>query len=216
MKKGVKIILIISIIVVTLSSVGFFYIFTQGFAWFGNQGRYDSSVLNDLGVIYESQSDIYGWNEGFSTTENCPWGFIHEGLDYFFNNNSVVLAAAPGKVKQISYRDNGANVENRYWVRVDILFNRTVEISYNFESWTNLSADWENQQSMIEVEVGDWVEQGQEIGRFLYVADGAHIHFDVKEGKDKFCPQKYLSTDSYNDLLILVHSYHPTWDLCYL
>jgi len=216
MKKGVKITLIILFVIIILSSAGFFYIFTQGFAWFGSQGRYDSSVLNDMGVIYESQSDINGWAEGFSNTDNCPWGFVHEGLDYFYNNNSAVLAAAPGKIIDIQYRDNGDYVENRYWVRIDTLFNRTVEVSYNFESWTNKTADWENQQRMISVQKGDWVEKGQEIGRFLKIGDGAHIHFGVKERKNTYCPQKYLSTTAYNELLSLVHFYHPIWDLCYV
>jgi murein DD-endopeptidase MepM/ murein hydrolase activator NlpD len=68
---------------------------------------------------------------------------------------------------------------------------------------------------MIAVQVGDWVEQGHEFSRFLTVGGGAHIHFDVYEDNDKFCPQKYLSTDAYNELLSLVHFYHFDWDLCY-
>jgi hypothetical protein len=166
-------------------------------------------------VIYESPSNIVAWNEGWSNTDQCPWGFVHEGLDYFFTNNSAVLAATPGIVTEVLYRDNGAAFDNRYWVTIWMQFNQTMFIGYNFESWTNKTSDWENQQSMIAVEVGDWIEQGQEIGRFLAVGGGAHIHFDVIENNEKYCPQKYLSIDAYNELLSLVHSYHPTWDLCY-
>ena len=150
-----------------------------------------------------------------SNTDQCPWGFVHEGLDYFMINNSAVLAATPGIVTEVLYRDNGDAFDNRYWVTIWIQFNQTMFIGYNFESWTNETIDWENQQSMIAVQEGNWVEQGQEIGRFLAVGGGAHIHFDVIEGNDQFCPQKYLSTNSYNELVSLVHSFHPTWDLCY-
>ncbi|TFG21088.1 MAG: M23 family metallopeptidase [Promethearchaeota archaeon] len=225
MKKGAKIALV-TILILVVPSVGLLgykiihdLLSDDENGWFNppfdNEGRYDDSVLNNMTVIYESQSDIVAWNEGFSASDVCPWGFKHEGLDYFFVNDSVVLAAAPGKVVDIEYRDNGLTYDNRYWVTVHIQFNETVEFSYNFESWTNKTSDWENQQSMISVMTGEWVEQGQEIGRFLAVGGGAHIHFDVIEDNQKFCPQKYLSTTSYNELLSLVHSYHPTWDLCY-
>jgi len=215
MKKGAKIALTITLIIIipALGILG--YLFFTEIAWYGTGGRYDDSALTDMGVIYETQADINSWNEGYSASDVCPWGFVHEGLDYFYNNNSAVLAAAPGKVHEIKYRDNGEEVDNRFWVSITIRFNRTVDVYYNFESWTNQSSDWENQKSMIAVVEGDWVEKGQEFARFLTVGNGAHIHFDVKEGKTKPCPMKYLSTVAYNELLSLVHSYHPTWDLCY-
>jgi murein DD-endopeptidase MepM/ murein hydrolase activator NlpD len=215
MKKCAKIALII-ILVIMIPAVGIFgYLFFTKIAWYGTGGRYDDSILNDMGVIYETQADIYAWNEGYSTSDDCPWGFKHEGLDYFFNNNSAVISASPGKISSIQYRDNDEGVENRFWVTVEIRFNRTVILTYNFESWTNQSSDWENQQSMLAVEEGDWIEKGQEIGRFLHVGDGAHIHFDVREGRIKPCPRKYLSQDAYIELLSLVQSYNPTWELCY-
>ena len=33
---------------------------------FDNEGRYDSSILNNMGVIYENRSDIMAWNNGYS------------------------------------------------------------------------------------------------------------------------------------------------------
>ncbi|MHA1111702.1 MAG: M23 family metallopeptidase [Promethearchaeota archaeon] len=225
MKKGAKIAWII-ILILVVPSVGFLgykiihdLLRDDGNGWFAppfdNEGRYEDSVLNNMTVIYESQSDIVAWNEGYSESTTCPWGFIHRGLDFFFVNNSAVLAAAPGKVTSIEYRDNGAAYDNRYWVTVHIQFNETVEIGYNFESWTNETSDWENQQSMIGVQEGDWVELGQEFARFLAVGGGAHIDFSIHEDNAQYCPQKYLSTDAYTELMSLVHSFHPTWDLCY-
>ncbi len=117
-----------------------------------------------MGVIYTSQSDIYRWAEGYSTTDTAPWGFEHQGLDYFFNNNSVVIAAAPGRVEFIQKRDKGEDNPNRYRVMVKIRFNYRTLVHYNFEMWTQNEDDIQNQINMLSVKVGDWVEIGQEIG----------------------------------------------------
>ena len=169
-----------------------------------------------MDVIYENQSDIYAVNEAYSNTENCPWGFIHEGFDYFMNNNTPILAAAPGLVYDIAYTDNGEGVDNRYFVSVWIRFNESVEVGYNFESWTTNETDWDNQKSMIDIQEGDWVEQGQEIARFLHVGGGAHIHFDVMENNERQCHIKYYSSKGYTEIMDLIHSYHPDWDYCYI
>ena len=183
---------------------------------FDNEDRYDDSILDYMNIIYENQSDINSVNEAYSNTENCSWGFIHEGFDYFMNNNTAVLAAAPGIVYDIVYTDNGEGVDNRYYVSLWIRFNKTVEVGYNFESWTTNETDWDNQKSMIDVQEGDWVEQGQEIARFLQVGGAAHIHFDVIENNGRQGHTKYYSPEAYVEIMDLIHSYHPDWDYCYI
>ena len=183
---------------------------------FDNEGRYDDSVLDYMDVIYENQSDINAVNEAYSNTENCPWGFIHEGFDYFMNNDTAVLAAAPGEIMEIVYTDNGEGVDNRYWVALWIRFNKTVELGYGFESWTTNASDWENQKRMINVQEGDWVEQGQEIGKFLQVGGAAHIHFDVIENNERQCHTRYYSPEGYAEIMELIHYYHSDWDYCYI
>ncbi|MGY5881531.1 MAG: hypothetical protein RTV31_14870, partial [Candidatus Thorarchaeota archaeon] len=60
---------------------------------FDNEGRYDSTNLNYMGVIYSNRTDILNWNGGYSESTNCPWGRIHNGLDFAFRNDSDVIAA---------------------------------------------------------------------------------------------------------------------------
>ena len=106
MKKGAKIALgiILSLVIIAVGIMGYKIIedLLREDGWFepefDNEGRYDDSVLNNMTVIYESQSDIVAWNEGYSESTACPWGFIHRGLDFFYVNNSAVLSATPGKV----------------------------------------------------------------------------------------------------------------------
>ena len=179
---------------------------------FDNEGRYDSTVLNNMGVIYSNQSDIAMWNDAYSESDSCPWGFIHNGLDYFFFNNSDVIAAAPGLVEDIElgYVANGTV----YKVAVHIRFNSTLTIEYGFEGFSTDVAVRAQQAAMIDVEIGDWVAKGDQIGRFNRPTEYDHVHFSVYLN-DAICPRLVMGEDDYNEIMSLIQSFHPTWELCY-
>ena len=214
MRKSIATILII--IVLLGAGFGAAYLY---FNWnklnFNPGDRYESTNLNYMDVLYDNRSDIYAFNEGYSESDACPWGFVHNGIDYFLNNDSKVLAAAPGQVERIEWRDYGEGVENRFHIRITIRFNKSVEVGYNFEPWTQNEQDKDKQILMFKVQEGDWVEIGQEIARFLYVNEGAHIHFDVIENNDRTCPRKYFSQEGYDELIAMIKSFNPDWELCY-
>jgi murein DD-endopeptidase MepM/ murein hydrolase activator NlpD len=208
-------ILLIVIIIIAASGVilyqqGFFNRFT-----FDTEGRYDPSILNDMGVIYSNRSDIISYNEGYSESDSCPWGFIHNGIDYFYFNNSDVIAAAPGVVERIDLKDWGPGGAHRYTISVEIRFNATVTLMYGFEPWTN-STDEQNQQvDMFNFEVGTWFAKGDVIAKFLKAGDGAHIHFGVYQNGEARDPTLYLGTEGYNELLGMIREFHLTWDISY-
>ncbi len=180
---------------------------------FDNEGRYDSTNLNYMGVIYSNQSDILGWRGGYSESINCPWGAIHNGLDFGFKNKSNVIAAAPGYVEEIAWTDTGPAF-NIYMIHVSIRFNASIQISYVFEPFTTNSSDVDRQIEMLDIDEGDWVAIGDTLGEFLVVGGGAHIHFAVYDG-EATCPEPFFSNASHIEIMSLVHSYEPTWNLCY-
>ena len=214
MRKAIKIPLVLFILAIVAMGTVALVIFWDWLV-FNPGDRYVSDNLNYMDVIYENRSDNYAFNEGYSETTSCPWGFIHNGLDYFLLNNSKVLAAAPGKVVEIRWRDYGENVTNRFHVSIQILFNRSITVGYNFEPWTQNSDDKDKQLAMISVKEGDWVEIGQDIARFLYVQEGAHIHFDVSYKGNQVCPKPFFSTEGYNEIMEMIHSFHLGWEMCY-
>jgi murein DD-endopeptidase MepM/ murein hydrolase activator NlpD len=179
---------------------------------FDNEGRYDSTNLNNMGVIYSNQSDIASWYEGYSESDACPWGFIHNGLDYFFYNNSDVIAAAPGVVEiiEIGYLENSTC----YKVDVKIKFNESITLEYGFEAIGNETLRAQ-QVEMLGIGVGDWVAKGDQISHFFRPAVGAHVHFSVYLNDVSFCPRLVMGEDDYNEIMSLIHEYHPTWELCY-
>jgi murein DD-endopeptidase MepM/ murein hydrolase activator NlpD len=218
-KKGI-VILIIIVIVVGIS--GYFLIprilegGLFGDDFFDPGTRYNWDQLNYMDVIFENESDIYTVNGAWSSTISCPWVMAHLGFDFALVNNSKVLAAAPGQVSHIRLMDWGSEAENRYMVGVSIRFNDSVYVNYGFEPWTIDINDHEHQQRLINVSIGDWVEIGQEIGRFLQIGPGAHIHFDVIEDDVRTRLDRYYSSTGYNRMMDLVHIWHPEWPyLCY-
>jgi murein DD-endopeptidase MepM/ murein hydrolase activator NlpD len=214
MHKAVKIILFILLIaIVTLGVV--FVVTMRNNIFFFPGDRYISDNLDYMNVIYETRSDNYAFNEGYSETASCPWGFIHKGLDFFLLNNSKVIAASPGRVIEVMWRDNGEGVDNRFHIGIMIKYNRTIKLWYNFEPWTQSPEHKDQQLAMFLVKEGDWVDVGQEIARFLYVNESAHIHFDIMHNNEAVCPKPFFSTTGYNEMMAMIHSFHPTWELCY-
>lgn len=182
---------------------------------FDNEGRYDSSVLDDMGVIYSNRSDIIEFNEGYSESDDCPWNAIHNGIDFLFFNNSEIKAAAPGIVTNIDLVDWGPGGAHRYIISVRIKFNESVTLEYGFEPWTNSTNDQAQQVAMFNIEVDSWVAKGEIIGKFLKAGEWAHIHFGVYQDNNACDPTLYMSTSSFNELLGMIHDFHPTWNISY-
>lgn len=221
-KKGVIIFVIIAVLIVA----GIFIIaqVLKDSPWeeefFDPGNRYQWNRLDYMDVIFENESDVGEIRGCWSSTMSCPWIQVHEGFDFAMKNNSKVLAAAPGQVSDIYYKEWINATQNKYMVEIVIRFNHTVYVSYNFEPWTTKVEDYEHQKRLIHVSVGDWVEIGQEIGRLLNISedvyDGGHIHFAVLENDISSRLDRYYSPEAYDRMMALVHQYHPEWPyLCY-
>ena len=217
-KKALVVIIII--VIIAIPGVFFIFKFLEETPWsedfFDPGERYIWDKLDYMDIIYENESDIYALNGAWASTNSCPWARLHEGFDFSLLNHSKVLAAAPGQVSIIREKDWGDTTENRYMVEITIRFNNTVFVNYNFEPWTNNSYYHELQKSLININVGDWVEIGQEIASFLQIGEGAHIHFDVIENDVRTRLDRYYSPEAYEKMMDLVHMWHPEWPyLCY-
>ena len=207
---------VVVIILILVAGVGAIFLLGQNQQEeppFDSEGRYDSTILSNMGVIYENRSDIEHWNNGYSETDACPWSAVHQGLDYMFSNNSPVIAAAPGLVIgiELAYLPN----TTVYKVGVAIQFNDTIWLEYGFEGNANETLRAQ-QAAMLNVEVGDWVQKGDLIGHFLRPVVYDHVHFGVYLNDENICPRLVMGQADYDEIMILVHSFHPTWELCYL
>ncbi|MFW9917971.1 MAG: hypothetical protein ACFFED_00055 [Candidatus Thorarchaeota archaeon] len=213
MNRRICVVLIILILVAGVGALFLMGSYEPDNDVFDNGGRYDSTILNNMGVIYSDQSNITYFNDGYSESDSCPWGFIHNGIDYFFHNDSVVIAAAPGVVQSIELRYLEGT--DYYKVGVQIRFNESVWIEYGFEGFANDTSNRAQQAAMLGIEVGDWVSKGDGMGRFLRVGEFDHVHFGVYLNDEAICPRRVMGEADYNEIMNLIHNFHPTWELCY-
>ncbi|MFW9927718.1 MAG: hypothetical protein ACFFDM_13295, partial [Candidatus Thorarchaeota archaeon] len=123
-----------------------------------------------------------------------------------------VIAAAPGLVIgiEIAYLPDSTV----YKVGVHIQFNDSVWLEYGFEGNANETLRAQ-QVAMLEVEVGDWVVKGDQIARFLRPIEFDHVHFGVYLNDEAICPRLVMGEDDYNEVMSLIQSFQPTWELCY-
>ncbi|MFW9811328.1 MAG: hypothetical protein ACFFF9_02665, partial [Candidatus Thorarchaeota archaeon] len=97
---------------------------------------------------------------------------------------------------------------------VHIQFNDSVWLEYGFEGNANETLRAQ-QVAMLDVEVGDWVAKGDQIARFLKPIEFDHVHFGVYLNDEAICPRLVMGEDDYNEIMLLIHSFQPTWELCY-
>lgn len=163
---------------------------------------------------YLSNSDMASINEAFSSTSSAPWGFQHNGVDFFpAGNNKPFQAVASGTVEAVSLWQN--NLTSNWQVNVRIKVNPTYSVEYAFESFSASRTDGNTQLANISVSVGQIVTQGNTIGNLLTVNPGAHVHFTLLLNSISICPENYFTVSAKDSLLALIHKDHPTWNMCY-
>lgn len=177
----------------------------------GEEPAYPS--ISAMGVPFEYSDNITKWNHGYSDSTDCPWGDIHNGMDFFFENHSNVLAMVSGKVKEISVAEYVA--PNKYMITLAIEYNPRMAVNYVFEPWTEDPNERDLQISNFKVDEGDTVEIGDIIAEFIAFSGDAHIHLSVYDNDEAQCPRQLFNEDAYQYMMDLIHTYEPTWEMCY-
>jgi len=154
----------------------------------------------------------------FSSSNSCPWGREHDGIDFHATGNlKPFQAVCSGVVIAVELRQLQTTLN--WQVNVRILFNSMYSVEYGFEPMTNVRSDGETQLANILVSEGQTVSQGDIIG-YLYTAhaEHAHVHFglhSLQENWDAICPEPYFPAGARDSILRLIHKDHPGWDMCY-
>lgn len=171
--------------------------------------------LNYVNTSFISRDGIHTVQNAYSNTTDCPWGYVHEGFDFYFKHDRRVYVAAPGLVKTISLIDRGSGV-NRYALNITIQFNSYISTEYIFEIWSNNINDYNTQLSKIYITEGEWIMLGWGIGDFQQFHPSGHVQFSIIENGDRFPLDKYYSPAAYDQMMKLINVYHNWSYLCYI
>jgi murein DD-endopeptidase MepM/ murein hydrolase activator NlpD len=167
---------------------------------------------------YRSEQDVAAVTGGYSTTDQCPWERIHNGIDIAPRADLMEFqAVAAGKVMRISKLFNDGN--GFYQVNVSIKYNSNFEVEYAFEPMSSEEVHGDQQMALIQeqIAVEEEVVQGQVIGKLLSRHnDAAHVHFGMYKNRESACPESYFTQETRQSIIDLLQIWWPTADrICY-
>lgn len=164
---------------------------------------------------YVQESDIDCINEAYSESSSCPWGFEHNGVDFFPVTNFVWFQApAAAEVREVKLWQNPGN---NYWqVNVDLKCNDRYSISMGFEPMSGDQADGQIQLTNIVVTVGQQLTQSQPVGRLYLKGGGTHVHFGLYSNDTAVCPESFFTSNARASIMTILHKTWPTdTAMCY-
>lgn len=170
----------------------------------------------DISMItpYVNQSDMASVNEAFSSDDSAPWGFTHDGVDFFpIGNLKPFQAVCSGVVDKVELWQN--NISSNWQVNVRIICNSTYSVEYGFEPMTTVQSDGETQIANILVSEGQTVTQGDLIGYLFTSGEGSHVHFGFFRNWDAICPEPYFTQEARDSILDLIRIVWPGANMCY-
>lgn len=163
---------------------------------------------------YVSSADVAAIREAFSTSAAAPWGFAHNGIDFFPTGDlRPFQAACAGTVEAVEPRAN--EITGNWQVNLRIRFDATFVVEYAFEPFSPSQADGQLQREALTVSAGGRVTSGQSLGRLVSRGNGAHVHFSVFRNGVAVCPEPYFTADARNSVMALVQRDGPSWNMCY-
>ncbi len=115
----------------------------------------------------------------------------HNGLDFGVNTSTPIVAPCDVFVFEVKcwYNERGGHWQTN--VRACMSFTWMLEIA--FESWATDEPTARVQEQAIAAKPWTRVAAGAPLGTLLYEADGAHIHFMIKENNAATCPIPYFT-----------------------
>lgn len=145
----------------------------------------------------------------YSSGADCPWGFMHQGLDFYPSGSQAPFqAVASGAVLNVELR----LYQGEWLVEVSVDVGAGTETEYFFETFSADQALGQAQLDAVSVRTGDTVSAGERIGTLLVGGDGSHVHFGINLSGEAPCPDRYFTDDALAAVRSLLE---PGLQLCY-
>jgi murein DD-endopeptidase MepM/ murein hydrolase activator NlpD len=171
-------------------------------------------VSDDLSIItpYANEYDITRAGS-YSSSENCPWGFAHPGLDFFIDVDSTPIQAVnEGVISNITIAKEDGQMG--WHVAIMIEYGEYTSM-YNLETFSQSDEIGALAEANLFVENGQIVKQGDIIANLINGADSAHVDFGVGYEGDRVCPEPYLTDEARDSVRRVLDIESPDWEICY-
>lgn len=196
-----------------LALVGF-----QGCDLFESTESGGSTALADADFLmlapYSNVSEMAPINEAYDEVGNSPWGFTHNGVDFFsIGGQATFQAVCPGEIDWINLFLNPGN--GRWQVNVAISYNSRFSVEYAFEPTPADQAGGQAQLAAISVIEGQTVAAGDTLGVLIAGDSMSHVHFGLRDNNNDVCPSPYFTEAAAVEILGLLLQQWPGASICY-
>ncbi len=176
-----------------------------------NQGL---AEVPSLITPYVDIADMASINEAYSESENAPWGFRHQGVDFFpIGSLAPFRAVCSGTIGE--FRLWQASENSNWQVNVSIEYNETYTVGYAFEPFSTDPAVGQAQLDNMRIAAGQHVEQGDIIGYLVFGGGGTHVDFNLSKNRDRVSPENYFTPEALASVLEILHRTFPGASLSY-
>ncbi len=136
----------------------------------------------------------------------------HNGIDFNVNASTTIVAPCDLFIIEVKCWFNAPGGHWQTNVRAQLSFTWLLEVA--FESWATDQPAGRQQEQAIAVKAWTRVAAGAPMGSLLYVADGAHIHFMIKENNAAVCPYTYFTPAAHANLDAALAAIGHTMPVC--
>lgn len=165
---------------------------------------------------FKKRGDMSEIREAFSSPQGAgesPWGFNHDGIDFFTKEDMAPFVAVfPGRVAFVQTIDQPPGSA----VNVLIEFDNVFSAEYGFEPQSLGNAPLQTQLGFIRVAAGDQVKRGQIVGYLHRPNEDSHVHFGLHENFIQICPEPFFKKNAVRQIMkILRKSWGKDVQMCY-
>ncbi len=163
---------------------------------------------------YTNVSEMAPINEAYDEVGNSPWGFTHNGVDFFaIGGQATFQAVCPGEIVQVNLWLNPGN--SRWQVNVTIRYNNRFSVEYAFEPTPADQAGGQAQLAAINVAEGQTVAAGDTLGVLIAGDNRSHVDFSLRDNNNFICPEPHFTAAATIEILGLVRQQWPGASICY-
>ncbi len=161
---------------------------------------------------FENISNLGPIRAAYSVTPDCPWGFVHDGIDFYPTVDlKPVVAVASGTVSGVQLYNAGTN----WAVDVGIRHQENLLSGYTFMTMSGSESYGSSQLASIVVTANQAVVQGEIIGYLNTPSTNSHVHFSLIANGNTTCPASYFNSNAVTSVLYLLDLQWPGAAMCY-
>ncbi len=176
----------------------------------------DETPLNYAIKPFDSPNAVKNFSKTWSLTSTNPWGSPSPGLNFQLIQGYTIRTMTPGRVIELKLYERIPYNISKYYINLTIAYNSSIEVTYLFETGSDSLSVAEYQLASLSIKKDQWLPLNWTIGFYCLNATMSFLQVSIIELGQFYRIDRYFSDVAKQQLLEILHIYHPGWSLIYL